>query len=135
ARAFAEQRSDFCSRARVDLPALGRTAGPAVVRCGAVAAETRRILNVHCGLRSGEIERFQGEEQSPGADRSIENLYQECYVCPENLQCWRGCATSNQLKELGFLNDRQARLHPGPGPRKALRPRRRSLRRDPADLV
>src|SRR3954470_19906723 len=51
ARAVAEQRYDLSGRAWIDLPALRRAASlPATWLC-AVAAETRRILNVHCYLR------------------------------------------------------------------------------------
>src|SRR4051794_21020000 len=54
ARAVAEQRGDLSGRGGVDLPALGRAASLAAAWFCTVAAETRRILNIHCSLRSGE---------------------------------------------------------------------------------
>jgi len=77
ARAVAEQRCDLVSRAGIDLPALGRAASLTATWFRAIAAETRRILNVHCSLRSGEIERFQAAVQSRPPHRLIGNLYQE----------------------------------------------------------
>jgi hypothetical protein len=77
ARAVAEQRCDLVGRAGIDLPALGRAASLTATWLCTVAAETRRILNVHCYLRSGEIERFQAAAQSRPPHRVIGNLYQE----------------------------------------------------------
>ena len=55
ARAVAEQRAHLVERPRIDLPALGRAARLAVARLGAVAANARRILNIHCiDLRSAQ---------------------------------------------------------------------------------
>src|SRR5204862_3860393 len=76
-RAVAEQRCDLSGRAGVDLPALGRAASLTAAWFRAIAAETRRILNVHCYLRSGEIERFQAAVQSRPPDWVIGNLYQK----------------------------------------------------------
>ena len=55
---------DLAGRLRIDLPALRRAARLAAARLCAVAAEPRRILNVHCYLRVARIEPFQLLRQS-----------------------------------------------------------------------
>jgi hypothetical protein len=75
ARAVAEQRAHIIDRLRIKLAAFGGAAGFAAARFRAIAANARRVLNIHYCLRRPRIERIQGAEQSPRVDRMIENSY------------------------------------------------------------
>src|SRR5258708_3879274 len=79
ARTIGQQRLHFGERLRIDLPALGSAARLAAWLC-AVAADARRILDIHCWLRGPRIERSKASEQHGGFDDMIEKLYQYAYV-------------------------------------------------------